>query len=61
VIEYLILNDVHTEVQKKLNQWRHDYEVQVYVIGQSTSSAEKTYAVIGRYKKQEPIPLEYRA
>lgn len=60
MIELLILHDVHSEVQKKLNQWRHDYIIVIQTIGQSTSSAEKTYAVIERSKKPYIAP-EYKS
>jgi hypothetical protein len=60
MIEYIILDDVHSEIQNKLNQWRHDYMLQIYVIKQSETSPNKTYVALGRMKNQEPIPQEYR-
>lgn len=60
MIEYIILDEPHVTVQKKLNQWRHDYMLQIYVMMQSGTSSSNTYVAIGRIKNQEPIPPEYR-
>ena len=60
MIEYIILDDIHSEIQKKLNQWRHDYMLHIYVIKQSETNHNKTYVALGRQKTQEPIPQEYR-
>ena len=60
MIEYLILDDIHSEIQKKLNQWRHNYMIQIYAIRQSESGPHKTYVALGRMRNQEQIPPEYR-
>ena len=48
MIEHIILDEPHVMVQKKLNQWRHQYALCIVVVRQSTSNHDHTYAYLTR-------------
>ena len=48
MIEHIILDEPHEMVQKKFNQWRHQYALCIMVVRQSTSNPDYTYAYVTR-------------
>lgn len=62
MIEYIIIDEPHADVQKKLNQWRHKYAIAIMYMHQSSSNHNHTYVALTRneFSTCEPIPPEYR-
>lgn len=50
-MEYIILEDVHSEVQKKLNQWKHNYDIEILHIRPSETRSQHTYVALIRTTK----------
>ena len=48
MLEHIILDEPHEMVQKKLNQWRHQYGLCIVLVRQSTSNTGYTYIYLTR-------------
>lgn len=48
MMEHIILDEPHDLVQKKLNQWRHQYALCIMLVRQSLSNPDYTYVYLTR-------------